>query len=156
MLVQAFLIGRLTARWSEKQLIFGSTILLTVSFVGWAFTPSLAVLLIVLIPLSIGTGVMNTVISSALSKSVYPEEVGGTLGLSASLESFSRVIAPTLGGLLLGQVGPWAPGILSALIMGWLISFTYRRLIANPDPPLPARGEPQWAEARRSAGHEED
>ena len=146
-LVQGFLIGRLTARWSEKQLIFASTILLTVSFVGWAFTPSLAVLLIVLIPLSIGTGVMNTVISSALSKSVYPEEVGGTLGLSASLESFSRVIAPTLGGLLLGQVGPWAPGILSALIMGWLISFTYRRLIANPDPPLPARGEPQWAEA---------
>ena len=147
-LVQGFLIGRLTARWSEKQLIFGSTILLTISFVGWAFTPSLAVLLIVLIPLSIGTGVMNTVISSALSKSVYPEEVGGTLGLSASLESFSRVIAPTLGGLLLGQVGPWAPGILSALIMGWLISFTYRRLIANPDPPLPARGEPQWAEAQ--------
>ena len=146
-LVQGFLIGRLTARWSEKQLIFASTILLTISFVAWAFTPSLAVLLIVLIPLSIGTGVMNTVISSALSKSVYPEEVGGTLGLSASLESFSRVIAPTLGGLLLGQVGPWAPGILSALIMGWLISFTYRRLIANPDPPLPARGEPQWAEA---------
>jgi hypothetical protein len=32
--------------------------------------------------------------------------------------------------------------------MGWLISFTYRRLIANPDPPLPARGEPQWAEAQ--------
>ena len=31
--------------------------------------------------------------------------------------------------------------------MGWLISFTYRRLIANPDPPLPSRGEPQWAEA---------
>jgi hypothetical protein len=57
------------------------------------------------------------------------------------------VIAPTLGGLLLGQIGPWAPGILSAVIMGWLISFTYRRLIANPDPPLPATGEPQWAEA---------
>ena len=34
-----------------------------------------------------------------------------------------------------------------ALSLGWLISFTYRRLIANPDPPLPARGEPQWAEA---------
>jgi hypothetical protein len=34
-----------------------------------------------------------------------------------------------------------------ALSLGWLISFTYRRLIANPDPPLPARGEPQWAAA---------
>jgi len=30
-----------------------------------------------------------------------------------------------------------------ALSLGWLISFAYRRLIANPDPPLPARGEPQ-------------
>ena len=38
-LVQAGLIGRLTARWSEKQLIFASTILLTFSFVAWAFTP---------------------------------------------------------------------------------------------------------------------
>ena len=35
-----------------------------------------------------------------------------------------------------------------ALSLGWLISFTYRRLIANPAPPLLARGEPQWAEAQ--------
>lgn len=42
-LVQGGLIGRLTARWSEKQLIFASTILLTFSFVAWALTPSLPV-----------------------------------------------------------------------------------------------------------------
>lgn len=147
-LVQGGLIGRLTARWSEKQLIFASTILLTFSFVAWALTPSLPVLLVVLIPLSVGTGIMNTVINSALTKAVYPEEVGGTLGLSASLESFSRVIAPSLGGVLLGQVGAWAPGILSAILMGWLVSFIYRRMFVRPDPPLPARGEPQWAQAQ--------
>ncbi|MCX6030889.1 MAG: MFS transporter [Chloroflexi bacterium] len=146
-IVQAGLIGRLTARYSEKQLIFASTILLTFSFVAWALTPSLPVLLVVLIPMSLGTGVMNTVINSALTKAVYPEEVGGTLGLAASLESLSRVIAPTAGGALLGQVGAWAPGIVGAVIMGWLISFAYRRLIVNPDPPLPVRSEPRWAEA---------
>jgi len=145
-LVQGGLIGRLTARWNEKQLIFASTILLTFSFVAWALTPSLPVLLVVLIPMSLGTGIMNTVINSALTKSVYPEEVGGTLGLAASLESFSRVIAPSLGGALLGQIGAWSPGLLGAVIMGWLISFAYRRLIANPDPPLPTRGGPRWAE----------
>ena len=138
-IVQGGLIGQLTARYSEKQLIFTSTILLTFSFVAWALTPSLPVLLVVLIPMSLGTGIMNTVINSALSKAVYPEEVGGTLGLAASLESLSRVIAPTAGGALLGQVGAWAPGILGAIIMGWLISFVYRRLIVNPDPPLPIR-----------------
>lgn len=90
---------------------------------------------------------MNTAINSALSKSVYPEEVGGTLGLAASLESLTRVIAPSVGGVLLGQIGAWSPGIVAAFIMAWLVSFVYRRLIANPDPPLPARGDPQWAEA---------
>jgi hypothetical protein len=60
----------------------------------------------------------------------------------------SRVIAPSLGGVLLGQVGAWAPGLLSAILMGWLVSFVYRRLFARPDPPLPARGEPQWAQAQ--------
>ncbi len=145
-IVQGGLIGRLTARFSEKQLIFASTLLLIFAFVAWALTPSLPVLLIVLIPMSVGTGVMNTVINSALSKSVYPEEVGGTLGLAASLESLTRVVAPTIGGVLLGQVGAWAPGIVAALLMGWLASFVYRRLIVNPDPPLPARGGPQWAE----------
>ncbi|MGQ9841697.1 MAG: MFS transporter [Anaerolineae bacterium] len=147
-IVQAGLIGRLTAQFSEKQLIFASTILLTFSFVAWALTPSLPVLLVVLIPLSLGTGIMNTVINSALTKAVYPEEVGGTLGLSASLESLSRVIAPTLGGVLLGRVGAWAPGILSALLMAWLISFIYWRLIVKPDPPLPARDDLQWAKAQ--------
>lgn len=145
-IVQGGLIGRLTARFSEKQLIFASTLLLIFAFVAWALTPSLPVLLVVLIPMSVGTGVMNTVINSALSKSVYPEEVGGTLGLAAALESLTRVAAPTVGGVLLGQVGAWAPGIVAALLMGWLASFVYRRLIVNPDPPLPARGGPQRAE----------
>jgi DHA1 family tetracycline resistance protein-like MFS transporter len=123
--------------------------LLTGSFLAWAVTPSVPVLLIVLIPMSVGTGVMNTVINSSLTKSVYPEEIGGTLGLSASLESLSRVIAPTLGGILLGQVGPWAPGVVCAVLMGWVVSFAYRRLIVNPDPPLPERGAGamQWATA---------
>lgn len=138
-IVQAGLIGRLTTRFDEKQLILASTVLLTFSFVAWALTPSLPILLVVLIPMSLGTGIMNTVINSALTKSVYPEEIGGTLGLSASLESFARVIAPTLGGALLGQAGAWAPGVLGALLMGWLVSYAYRRLIANPDPPLPVR-----------------
>lgn len=148
-LVQGVLIGRLTAHYSERQLIFASTILLTFSFLGWALTPSLPVLLIVLIPMSIGTGVMNTVVNSALTKSVYPEEIGGTLGLSAAVESLSRVIAPTVGGVLLGQVGPWAPGVLGMLLMAWLVSFAYRRLIVNPDPPLPARtGAGAWGQPK--------
>jgi MFS transporter, DHA1 family, tetracycline resistance protein len=138
-LVQGVFIGRLTARFSETQLILWGSALMAVSLVAWAIVPNLAWLLVVLIPLSVATGVLNTVISSALTKAVYPEEVGGTLGLLTSAESLSRVIAPVMAGVLLGSVGAWAPGVVAALIMVWELRFVIQRLVRRPDPPLPAR-----------------
>ena len=96
-------------------------------------------MLIVLAPLALASGVLNTVVNSCITKSVYPEEVGGALGLAASIESITRVIGPTLGGLVLATVGTWAPGLIGAIIMAWLITYVWRRLIVNPDPPLPDR-----------------
>jgi hypothetical protein len=39
-------------------------------------------------------------------------------------------------------LGTWAPGVIGAAIMAWLVSYAWRRLIVNPDPPLrPRSGE---------------
>jgi DHA1 family tetracycline resistance protein-like MFS transporter len=138
-LVQGVGVGWLTARYAERWIIFVSTAVMAASLLAWAFVPSVGVLLVVLAPLAAATGTLNTLINSALTKVVYPEEVGGTLGLSASLESLTRVVSPSLGGVLLQQVGAWAPGVFSALTMAWVVSFAWRRLIARPDAPLPPR-----------------
>jgi DHA1 family tetracycline resistance protein-like MFS transporter len=140
-LVQGVAIGRLAARFTETQLIFWSAILLTASLLLWAFVPSVPALMLVLIPMALSTGVLNTVVNSAITRVVRPEEIGGALGVSASLESLSRIISPVLGGFLLGNVGTWAPGVVAAAIMAWVVSFVWRRLIVNPDPPLPGGGE---------------
>jgi DHA1 family tetracycline resistance protein-like MFS transporter len=140
-LVQGVAVGKLSQRYKENRLIFLSSLLMAVSLLAWAFTPNLVTLLVVLAPLALAGGTLNTIINTALTKTVYSEEVGGTLGLSASLESFTRVIAPSMGGFLLGQVGTWAPGFLAAVLMGWASSFVWRRLLVNPDPPLSARTE---------------
>jgi MFS transporter, DHA1 family, tetracycline resistance protein len=137
--VQGFAIGKLNTRFKEKQLILVSTLLMSGSLLGWAFAPNVVTLLIIMAPLAFAGGILGTIINTALSKSVYPEEVGGTLGLAASLESGTRVIAPSIGGFLLGQVGTWAPGILAASIMAWVSYFVWRKLFVNPDPPLPNR-----------------
>lgn len=142
-LVQGVLIGRLTARFAENRLAFAAVAVLAVSLLGWALAPSVAALLIVLTPLSMANGVLNTVINSAISKSVRPEEIGGALGLSASVESLTRVIGPSMGGLAIDLMGTWAPGVIGALIMTWLATFVWRRLIAHPDP------APDW---RRESG----
>jgi DHA1 family tetracycline resistance protein-like MFS transporter len=138
-LVQGVAIGRLTKRFPENRLILASVGVLAVALLAWAFTPNVPLLLIVLAPLSFASGVLNTIINSAITKSVYPEEVGGALGVAASIESLTRVIGPAAGGFVLGALGTWAPGLIGAVIMAWLVSFVWRRLIVNPDPPLPRR-----------------
>jgi MFS transporter, DHA1 family, tetracycline resistance protein len=139
-ITQGYAIGKLAKRFTDRQLMFSSAIMMAVGFLLWALVPNVITLLIVLIPLSFGGGVLNTVINSALSKSVYPEEIGGTLGISASIESLTRVISPAVGGLLLQVARPWGPAIFTGVIMIYVAIFIWRRLFVNPDPPLASRG----------------
>jgi DHA1 family tetracycline resistance protein-like MFS transporter len=136
--VQGGGIGLLTRVFGEKQLIFGGSILLAASLVAWALVPNLWVLLIVLVPLSLASGTLRVSINSALTKSVYPEEVGGILGLSASLGSLARVISPTMGGFLIDAVSTAAPGIVGALLTAWVAIYTWRRVLFVPDIECPA------------------
>ena len=133
-IVQAGLVGRLSQRFRDDVLIFASVGIMALSLLGWALTPSVTVLLIVLAPTAFAGGVLNTVLSSALTKAVEPQEIGGILGLSASIESATRVIAPTLGGLLLERLGAWSPGAFGALSAGRLV---HLRLDQDFQPPYP-------------------
>ena len=134
--VQGGLIGPLTRRFSEARLIFSSTVVFGISMVAWALTPSVPVLLVVLIPMAFSSGVLNTVINSAITRVVSRDEIGGALGTSASLESLSRIIGPLLGGWLIGSVGPWASAVVATIIMTWVVIYAWRRLIVRPDPAL--------------------
>jgi len=128
-LVQGVGIRLVTKRFRENAIIITALWLMVFGLAGWAVTPNLPVMLVVILPLSLGGGTLNTVINSAVTKAVSRDEIGGTLGISASLVSLTRVIAPTVGGFLLGGLGAWAPGLVSALLMLWAVWFAYRRII---------------------------
>ncbi len=128
-ITQGGLIGVLTRRFRENALLISALWVMGGSLLGWAFTRNLSALLVLLLPLAVSGGILNTVIQSAISKAVSREEVGGILGLAASLEAMSRVVAPTLGGFLIQNIGVWAPGVFTALLMVWTLTFTYRRII---------------------------
>jgi len=133
-IVQGGLIGPLTKRFSEPRLIFWSTLINGLAMLAWAFTLSVPVLLVVMIPMAFTTGVLNTVINSAITRVVSPQEIGGALGIASSLESLSRVVSPAAGGWLLGSVGLWAPGLAGAVIMAGITAFSWLRLIVHHDP----------------------
>jgi len=128
-LVQVTAIGRLTKAYSEIQLMRVASLVLAVSYVAWALVPNLIALMIVLIPIAVASGILNTVLRSALTKAVDREEIGGILGLSSSLESMTSIVTPILGGFLIASLGTWAPGVFSALVAGSLTWFIVRRIV---------------------------
>ncbi len=132
-ITQAGLIGPLTRRFHETWLIITGLWIIGISLLAWAVTAQLWLLLVVILPLSLSGGVLNTVMQSSISKAVSRNEIGGILGISTSLDALTRVVAPTVGGFLLGYFGRWAPGVFTALLMTWAVSFAYRRVI------IPAR-----------------
>ncbi len=130
--VQGFLIGRLTNRFREDHLITFAVALMAVSLLGWALAPSVFWLLVVLTPTSISGGILNTLLSSTLTKAVAPQEIGGILGLSASVESSTRIIAPILGGALLEKVGVWSPGAFGAIVMVSVTVYVIAKIYNHP------------------------
>lgn len=109
--VQGLAIGPLVKRHAEGRLIVASVALMAVSLVAWGFVPNVGLLLVVLAPLSLAAEVLNTVLSSALTKAVPRDEVGGTLGLATALQAVAGIVAPAAGGLLLQELGAWALGL---------------------------------------------
>lgn len=136
-LVQGGGIGLLTKRFDERKLTVVSAAVMAVSVGLWAFSPSLVYLLIVLAPLSIAAGIIATLLRSILTKSVPRDQVGGTLGLSSSLDSLNRVISPAIGGVMIGQIGPWAPGLLGALLLAGVTVLIWVKLV-RPRRAVPA------------------
>lgn len=132
-LVQGGGIGLLTKRFEDRPLILAASVLLALALLAWAFTPSVWFLLVVLVPLALAGGVLNVISSSALTKSVQAKEVGGTLGLSASLGSLARAVSPIAGGFLIDTLGPAAPGIVGAVVMIWLVFVSWQRILVVSD-----------------------
>jgi DHA1 family tetracycline resistance protein-like MFS transporter len=131
-IVQGFLVGRLTARFRDDVLIAFAVALMTVSLIGWALAPSVFWLLVVLTPTALSGGILNTLLSSTLTKAVEPHEIGGILGLAASIESSTRIVAPILGGALLERVGAWSPGAFGAIVMAGVTLYVFSKILNHP------------------------
>lgn len=127
--VQGGGVGLLAKRFAERQLLIAAAAIVALSLAAWGFSPSVLFLVIVMAPLSIGAGIMGPVVRSLLSKSVPKEAIGGTLGLSTSIESFNRIVSPIIAALLIDGVGTWAPGLISAVIVTGVCIFALVALL---------------------------
>lgn len=132
-LVQTVGISILTKHFKDGNLIVMALWLMFIGYIGWAVTPSLIFMLITILPLAGGGWIANTIINSSISKVVAPEEVGGMLGINTSVENITRVISPTVGGVLFGSLGMWALGIFSAIMILIAVTVAYKRIVRTKE-----------------------
>jgi MFS transporter, DHA1 family, tetracycline resistance protein len=144
---QGYLVGQVTHRYREDILIMICVVVMAFGLLGWAVVPSVILLLIVMAPTGIAGGMLNTILTSTLTKAVATSEVGGIIGFSTSIESLTRVIAPALGGFLLATYGASAPGVVGALILGGLSVYVWMKIYNHP---IAATLRPEAAQVAQS------
>ena len=133
---QAWLVGKLSQRFKDTLLIEGGLLVLALGLLMWGFAPNIPILILSLTPVALAGGLLNTVLPSALTKTVAVQEIGGILGLSTSIESSTRVIAPLLGGFLLEKISYWAPGAFGALLLFITFAYVLRTIKTDGEGPV--------------------
>lgn len=119
---QAVLIGLVTKRWKEPQI-------LRVSMLGTALAVFSQILIhnpwyLLLVPpfMAASNALSAASLTSLVSRTAGPERQGEILGLNASLQSLSGIFPPLLAGVVAARFSSTTPIAVGALICltGWL------------------------------------
>jgi DHA1 family tetracycline resistance protein-like MFS transporter len=107
--LQAGIVGRLAKRFGERALVRAGLALMGAAFVTAGVVPPLAIFLVTMGVIAIGSGLITPSLSGLVSVATPPDEQGGILGVYQSLGSLGRAVGPFLGGLVYDMVAPGAP-----------------------------------------------
>lgn len=126
-IIQGGLVSRLSKKFSDLQLItFGALFMMFglgflpygVNFIGIAIVSTI---------LSIGTGILQPIVLSLISKVTPENEQGSVLGVNQSFSAFARMLGPLWGGFAFEYLGyqiPFLTGAFFSLLI-IIFSFTY-------------------------------
>eukprot|EP01094_Clydonella_sp_ATCC50884_P017109 TRINITY_DN2918_c4_g1_i1.p1 TRINITY_DN2918_c4_g1~~TRINITY_DN2918_c4_g1_i1.p1 ORF type:complete len:429 (-),score=133.79 TRINITY_DN2918_c4_g1_i1:367-1653(-) len=114
--MQGGAVGRLSKYMREGSIVTAAFFVSAVACALWSATMTVREALVVLLPFSFAAGALNCLISSMISQRAQLGDVGGALGVSASIASLSRIVAPLVGGYLMETVSFSSPSVVSAVL----------------------------------------
>ncbi len=142
--VQGGLVGRLVDKVGERPLVVFGTVLLAVALalLGLPLPPSLAVLLVALALLAIGSGLNTPAVTALVSRLSPASQQGSALGVTQSMSAIGRIAGPLLGGALY-HFGWGIPYYAAAAIMVVALALAlYYNVTVEPIPAArPAAGQ---------------
>lgn len=147
--------ARLTKRFGQHAPTVCALLLLAASLGAYSAVATLSGLLLATTTLAVSCGLVQTLLSSAISQLVQLDEVGGAMGISAAIGSLSRVVAPPAGGQFTERFGVGQHAALAAvlvtcaLLLAPLNSNIDAAAKASPPPKLPVAKKDTKKEATK-------
>ena len=109
-ILQGGLIGRLVKQFGEPVLVATGFCSMGLAYLLLGMIHDIGPLLVVTTLAAFGQGVLRPTLTSLITQNAGRHEQGVVLGLNTSLMSVAQILAPPLGGWLIGagHLGPWA------------------------------------------------
>ena len=116
-IIQGGLIGRLTSRFGEKNLVVGGSVSLAIGLCLLPFADHLALLIVAMAIAAFGFSIMSPALNALVSLQVSDDSQGGALGLTRSAATLARILGPAFAGVLFSFAGMHAPYFFGAAMM---------------------------------------
>ena len=132
--VQGALVGPIVRLLGERRTLTSGLLLAAIGWGGSAFTHSLPVFALMLVPGAMGIGLCNATLSALISHSAAAGEQGRVQGAAGALESVGRASGPVWGNAALQHFGEGAAyAAAAALLVGAAaVIQAYRRETVDP------------------------
>lgn len=138
-IIQGFLMKRLSARFSEVSMVVTAGLLISAGMICSALSTRPWMLIMGNVLIGVGVSINNPVLSAVASKVAPPNVQGAALGYAQSAGSWARTIWPPTWGLMYDHVAPVAPfiGAATAALLMVFVALTLRGAIDSPTAPEP-------------------
>jgi MFS transporter, DHA1 family, tetracycline resistance protein len=116
-IVQGFLVGKTVKALGEHHVVPISLAIVAVGLLMTPATRSVAALLVANAVLAVGMGFNNPTLLALISRHTAPEDQGGMLGVTQSLNSLARILGPMWAGFAFDRFGVSSPCWSSSAVM---------------------------------------
>ena len=131
-IMRSVFLGPVVDRIGEVGALRAGTIMLAVGMLLYPLVPTVWMMIVVIPFVPIGTALMFPAVTSLLSHSVDPAELGTMMGVAQTFAGIARVVAPIAGTFAFQWLGISSPFIVGGAIVALVSWVTFRHIRATP------------------------
>ncbi|XP_063800225.1 solute carrier family 22 member 18 [Pseudophryne corroboree] len=116
LVVQGFMLGQLTRRYSDDTLLLLCMVVSVALGLGLVLMTNVLHFCIIALPMVFTLCISGVITDSILTKAVPSADTGAMLGICASVQPLTRTLGPTIGGYLYKHYGIPSFGLLNIIV----------------------------------------